>query len=88
MKMAGPSGSRGRWGLGQCVFTVDSVVVAMLTCGLLGAPASRRQEAAGSRILNIQKQIRHMIRDYSLLVLLHRRDAGAPSKPRIKAALG
>jgi hypothetical protein len=46
---------------------------------LLGAPASRRQEAARSRILKIQKQIRHMIRDYSLLVLLRRRDAGAPA---------
>ena len=44
--MAGPGGSRGRWGLGQCVFTVDSVVVAMLTCGLLGVPKSRRQYAA------------------------------------------
>jgi hypothetical protein len=44
-----------------------------------GAPPSRRQEAARSRILNIQKQIRHMIRDYSLLVLLRRRDAGAPA---------
>jgi hypothetical protein len=48
--------------------------------------ASRRQEAARSRILNIQKQIRHMIRDYSLLVLLCRRVAGVPSKPQVKNA--